>query len=329
MLPSINPVSHTLLLAVNKKKLTSLTNGWSSRVIMNGVFRNSPFRLIPIDVHRIVMKHCNPKSMIAMFLCCKNWYRYRDDQRLWKHMAEKTCPHLIEFIPEGRCCRWLIQAYLNSGYSKKSQDIGCKTGDDCVYYGDLLDDKREGKGIINWNDGAIYSGDFLNDLRHGQGNIIEYPSSNAPRHGGEYEGGWKYDEMHGNGRVTWNTGNSYHGTFRKGLKDGRGIYRWKDGTTYDGDWKNDKRTGFGVYTSTRSFIIYEGHYENSACHGQGVLTWVNDNSKYTGTWERGYRSGHGLFTDSDGNVHEQFWNRERMPIYSDDDYIPSKWPPDN
>ena len=56
------------------------------------------------------------------------------------------------------------------------------------YEGDYKNDKREGKGIMYWNDGARYEGDFKNDKREGKG-IMYYND------GEKENGSWKNDEF--------------------------------------------------------------------------------------------------------------------------------------
>ena len=52
------------------------------------------------------------------------------------------------------------------------------------YEGDWINNKREGKGTMNWNNGDKYEGDWKNDKQEGKG--IMYYSN-----GEKYDGEWK------------------------------------------------------------------------------------------------------------------------------------------
>ena len=86
------------------------------------------------------------------------------------------------------------------------------------YEGEMLNDKKEGKGIFYYNDGGRYEGDWKNDLREGKG-IYHYYSV-----GGRYDGDWK-----------------------NGKREGKGIFYHNNGDIYEGDWENDLREGKGIY----------------------------------------------------------------------------------
>ena len=75
--------------------------------------------------------------------------------------------------------------------------------DNAIYTGSTVDDKKEGQGIIEYNNGDTYEGTFKNDKKQGKG--IYY-----------YKTGAKYD-----------------GDFHNDKKEGKGIYLYKNGTKYD------------------------------------------------------------------------------------------------
>ena len=64
--------------------------------------------------------------------------------------------------------------------------------DDGRYVGQVVNGKKEGKGIRYWNDGERYEGDWKNDKAEGKG-IYYYKSGNR------YEGDWKNDKKEGKG----------------------------------------------------------------------------------------------------------------------------------
>lgn len=73
--------------------------------------------------------------------------------------------------------------------------------------------------------------------------------------GVKYNGGWKDNRRHGNGKQKYADDSEYVGEFINGLKEGSGTLTKADGTSYTGGWKGNKK------------------------HGNGILSRV-DNSKY-------------------------------------------------
>ena len=84
------------------------------------------------------------------------------------------------------------------------------------YIGEVVNGKKEGKGIYYYNDGDRYEGDWKNDIREGKG--IYY----------------------------YNDGERYEGDWKNGKKEGKGIYYYNSGNRYEGDWKNDNKEGKGI-----------------------------------------------------------------------------------
>ena len=61
-------------------------------------------------------------------------------------------------------------AFKSESITGKNVEINYKSGG--RYKGDLVDNKKSGKGSMYWPDGSVYHGDFVNDLRSGQGMFI-------------------------------------------------------------------------------------------------------------------------------------------------------------
>lgn len=89
-----------------------------------------------------------------------------------------------------------------SGYFAYSRD-GSR------YEGDVVDGRREGKGVLVALDGSTYEGQWQAGKRHGSGKAMFTL-------GGSYEGEWRDDRFHGQGRIVYNGGRSYTGEFVKG-----------------------------------------------------------------------------------------------------------------
>ena len=86
-----------------------------------------------------------------------------------------------------------------------------------TYYGDFINNKKDGYGTMIWKDGAKYQGEFKDNQANGYG-MIEYPDNKF-----------------------------YQGEVKNGRMDGFGEFFWKDEKRYIGNYKNDKRNGFGIF----------------------------------------------------------------------------------
>ena len=59
----------------------------------------------------------------------------------------------------------------------RSVSLKMKRYKDCVYYGELLNGKRHGKGVMVYHNGRVYEGLWESDFKHGKG--YERFSSNS------------------------------------------------------------------------------------------------------------------------------------------------------
>ena len=57
----------------------------------------------------------------------------------------------------------------NNNNEIKEKVFTSKSGNKGNYIGHLIDGKREGRGIIRWDNGDIYNGDWKNDKKEGKG----------------------------------------------------------------------------------------------------------------------------------------------------------------
>ncbi|KAL7548590.1 hypothetical protein ACHAWF_011870, partial [Thalassiosira exigua] len=93
---------------------------------------------------------------------------------------------------------------------------------------------------------------------------------------GTYDGDVDADQnRQGQGKMTYDRGNSYEGGFVDDKYHGdKGIYRWSDGDEYEGPWKDGERHGIGVFRSADGTVDYS-RYENGSHVGEGVA-WSPD-----------------------------------------------------
>ena len=104
---------------------------------------------------------------------------------------------------------------------------------------------------------GIYTGEVVGEKRDGYG-VMEYGGSVR------YEGEWKNYTIHGYGKYTFANGNYYEGYFEN-YKQVKGKMTYTDGTSYYGDWKNGKRHGFGVRYNKLGDVITVGVWKDDKC----------------------------------------------------------------
>ena len=143
---------------------------------------------------------------------------------------------------------------------------------DYIYYGDFINNKKEGYGTIEWKDGSKYQGEFKDNQINGYG-MIKYPDNKF-----------------------------YQGEVKNARMEGFGEFFWKDEKRYIGNYKNDKRNGFGIYifkddkqqspinnkSNKKSslfdnFCAYIGFWKNGNMDGFGII--VNRQEVKYGLWE--------------------------------------------
>lgn len=83
------------------------------------------------------------------------------------------------------------------------------TRDGARYEGEVVDGRREGRGVEVALDGSTYEGQWQANRRHGIGKATFAL-------GGSYEGEWRDNRFHGQGKIVYNGGRSYAGEFVKG-----------------------------------------------------------------------------------------------------------------
>lgn len=177
------------------------------------------------------------------------------------------------------------------------------------YNGYLKNEKKDGFGIVTWEDGSQFRAKFSNNSSK---EICKYIDSsktifygvydnNHPSGYGiyeekniTYEGFWTNNDLNGIGIEIWKEESTfYKGEFINSIKEGIGICRWEDGTIYQGEWKNNKMNGFGMifYPDDR---IYLGQIQDDVIHGFGEFNWP-DNKKYIGEYVKEKKEGFGIF----------------------------------
>ena len=99
------------------------------------------------------------------------------------------------------CLRKCFDGSVGENFSKYVQFL-----DGSIYRGELLEGKKNGKGILECANGDKYSGDFVDDFFNGSGELTFSEKS-------KYEGAFKDGAMHGKGLLLYSGGDVYEGAF--------------------------------------------------------------------------------------------------------------------
>jgi len=169
--------------------------------------------------------------------------------------------------------------------------------------------KKEGFGIITWEDNSILKAKFLESKIQGFGKFLDFP--NKTKYVGEYienipngygifvhdnlkiEGIFEKNFINGIGIELWLDDYYYQGNFKKNEKNGIGLYRWPDGTLFLGEWKNNKINGHGIMKFSND-NLYEGEFKNGVINGFGIFKWKSGES-YIGNYLNELKEGFGIF----------------------------------
>lgn len=109
-----------------------------------------------------------------------------------------------------------------------------------------------------------------------------------------YEGGFRYDVRHGEGKQTFSAGNVYEGSWKKGLRAGKGKLIFPDGGMYVGHFRSNTLHGQGKQTFPAG-DVYEGYYRDGLIHGRGKYTFANGDV-YKGNFKDSKWAGEGEMT---------------------------------
>ena len=108
-----------------------------------------------------------------------------------------------------------------------------------TYFGEHVEDQRQGRGKIAFQDGSSYEGTFVDNLPHGQGCYI------------------------------WPDGTKYVGDIKDGQLNGWGELSDKDGPRYIGQWIDGVKHGWGWDKDKILKGEYQGAFVKGKRHGKG------------------------------------------------------------
>lgn len=142
---------------------------------------------------------------------------------------------------------------------KAVKQIVVSAGESYLYFGNLQDGKRSGRGRTQMENGCTaYEGDYRDDRRDGFG-VYYYKSGKLC-----YAGHWKQN-----------------------AREGAGVaFSSRDGSLFAGRWKDNVPTGLGAAFDPDGNLIYTGEWKDGKRHGHGT-EYRNGKILFTGEWEAG------------------------------------------
>ena len=173
-----------------------------------------------------------------------------------------------------------------------------------------LKKKKEGFGIIKWEDKSILKAKFHSSKINGYAYYYDYPSNttflgyyedNYPKGFGIYNkdnikiigDSWLKNNIKNIAIEISDNDNYYQGELSKSIKNGIGLYRWSNGSIYLGEWYDNKMNGIGLMKYFND-SIYFGEFKNDLMNGWGEFLW-GDFKYYCGNYVNNLKSGFGIF----------------------------------
>ena len=120
------------------------------------------------------------------------------------------------------------------------------------YEGEVVANRRHGKGVHRCSSGDFYDGEWYNDKRHGFGTMHFV-------RGLRYEGEWKEDKTHGEGMCVYPNGDRYIGDWQNDHRWGWGLFELASGDVYEGEWFDDIIEGRGRYAFSAANASLPSH----------------------------------------------------------------------
>ena len=199
--------------------------------------------------------------------------------------------------------------------------------DDGTYKGQLINDIKNGKGLMIYNNGCIYVGSWVNGKKEGNGKYINIYKNEI------YYGEWVNNIKEGIGKIYYNNDLIFEGSFINGKKEGLGMIIIKNKGYLHLKYKKDIIEEKGVFQTYNNrniniiidnnlkiikgnFIlqngdIYEGEIdENGNREGKGIMNYHNGDS-YSGEWKNDMKNGNGRMSYFNVDFYNGYWKNDK------------------
>ena len=171
-----------------------------------------------------------------------------------------------------------------------------------------------GHATFEYVDGEKYIGEMINGKKNGKGILTS-------KINGTYEGLFRNGLPNGLGQASFPNGDNYVGDFKDGLMDGGGAYSFAIGDKYIGENKNNMPNGQGTYyflaSNQNKGDKYVGEYKDGNRNGQGTYIYANG-YRHIGEYQDGKLNGRGIKYSANGSIQES-------GIYKDDGLVTSQY----
>jgi hypothetical protein len=141
-----------------------------------------------------------------------------------------------------------------------------------IYYGSLINGRRNGIGLEVFPNREYYYGHFKEDLFHGEGFYFWH---NSQYFLGIFEDGNKVEG-------TWEGKCKYVGQIKRNRRHRIGSCFYPTGKIYEGEWYDGKYQGSGIITEP-SGEKFMGLFRNGRKWGKGYF--LADKCRVTGVWD--------------------------------------------
>lgn len=151
-----------------------------------------------------------------------------------------------------------------------------------------------------FSNGDTYQGSWRNNRPHGQGRYLTLK-------GDEYSGTFHNGRFQGEGTFRFSNGDVYQGQWQDGQMHGRGEMKYQNGNVYNGEWQQGVRQGKGelVY---RSGSFYKGNWLADEKSGKGYTQYRNG-QRHVGEYRGNRPHGYGVQVESDGRTYRGTFSR--------------------
>ena len=187
-----------------------------------------------------------------------------------------------------------------------------------TFTGQFVEGKPNGHGVLKSAEGKVlFDGEYLDGVR--MEGKVKYGTKeiyNDAFGSGTYEGDLENDEPHGQGTITYNSGEKFTGSFNNGKPHGHGTLKSGTGEVlFDGEYIGGIRDKGKAKLSDGT--IFSGSFNSSGGIYDGTLTSSIGEVLFKGTFSNGKRdTGYGKESGIDG---------EDVKWYYEGNYKNGKW----
>ena len=186
--------------------------------------------------------------------------------------------------------------------------------EDSIFLGYINEknNKKNGFGVLKWNDGDYYKGNFKDDNFYGWG--IYYSNSTQSL----FKGAFKNNQIYGFGIEEWKNKNNskFIGNYINQKRE-IGTLKFNDNLKYEGKFNENNFNGNGtlmIGNSENELIKIHGFFNNNIIDKIVFYENLKENKKYYGEISDIFEfEGFGILKDNNNNnIYIGFWNNNEL-----------------